>query len=186
MDGGNVGVGVSGVNFIGVCGGVRSEGCTNGSSNVPELDAFLVSVPVPASKLVLRSSAEGLGECTAMSQDEPRGRSMSSRGTAYPSRATSTVSYDLKVPVPPGPKEAPTEAVRPERTRLAVRVTLVSREGPELFRADSRTDFRRCRSASSQRLSVCSSPKEKKTSVCARRMRTATRMLMYTRMPSTE
>jgi hypothetical protein len=150
LEGGRIGIGVrvtGASKDVGVC--VRSEGCTKGFSDV--------RVPVDASKLVLRSSREALGECTATSLDE-RVWSISSRGTTYPSRVMST---DLKVRVLPGPTEVPIE-VRPERTRLAVRVTLEKREGPELYCTDSRTDFRRRRSASSQRLSVCSSPKRKR------------------------
>jgi hypothetical protein len=144
-------VGVTGVSK-GVGGRVRSEGCTKGFSEVSLYEA----VHVTASKLVLRLNKVGLGDSRVTSPDE-RVWSMSSSGTAYPSRATSTVSCDLKVRVPPGPTEVPIE-VRPERTRVAVRVTLERREGPEVYCADSRADFRRCRSASSQRLSVCSSP----------------------------
>lgn len=151
MDGRSTGVGVS--NGVGV--DVRSEGCTNGFSDAPEPDA--------ASKLVWRSKREGLGEgeWTATSPDDDRVWSMSSRGTAYPSRATLTASCDLKVRVAPGPTEVPVE-VRPERTRLAVRVTLERREGAVVYRTDSRADFRRCRSASSQRLRVCSNHRNKK------------------------
>lgn len=154
VEGGSVGVGVTGAS-VGECGRVRSEGCTNGFSDVPEPDA------VPVSKLVLRSNREGLGECTTTSPDERVG-SMSSRGTAYPSRAMSTDSCDLKARVPPRPAEAPVEVVRPERIRLVVWVTLERREGPEVCCANSRADLRRCRSASSQRLRVCTSPKKEK------------------------
>ena len=108
----------------------------------------------PASKLVLRSEWEGLGECTVTS----RGWSMSSRGTAYPSRATSTVSCDLRARKLPGATAVPID-VRPERTRPAVRVTLEKRDGRAVYCADSRADFRRRRSASSQRLRVCSRKK---------------------------
>lgn len=68
-EGGSIGVGVTGVSKrAGVC----SDGCTNGFSDVPEVE------PVPASKLVLRSNIEGVGECTATLPE----RSTSSRGTA--------------------------------------------------------------------------------------------------------
>ena len=134
-EGGSVGVGVAGLRKrVAVC----SEGCTNGFSDAPEEDPTLAR----------GSSTEGRGEWSVTLLDA----SMSSRGTPYPSRA---VSCDLRARVLPGPAETLMEPLRRERTRLAVRVTLERKEGPEVDCADSRSDFRRRRSASSHRLRVC-------------------------------
>jgi len=111
---------------------LRSEGCSNGFSDVrrPEVTADSFPVQSVVSMLASRSSTEGLGECTATSMGG-LAWSMSSRGTPYPSRVTSTVSCDLKgrVLLPGFAAVEPTED-RPARTRLAVRVTLAKRDGP--------------------------------------------------------
>lgn len=99
---------------------MRSEGCSNGFSDVRGADV---------SMLAPRSSTEGLGECTATSTGG-LARSMSSRGTPYPSRVTSTVSCDLKGRVLPGFATVEPTEDRPARTREAVRVTLAKRDGP--------------------------------------------------------